>query len=488
MTQRASAKQTKHAARDEPPRVVGRYELLHAIASGGMATVYLGRACGAAGFQRLVAVKCCHPHFRTDQDFVSMFLDEARLAARIHHPNVVPTLDVGEDDELSLYMVMEFVDGYSLWDLLKTGKKHGMLMPVGVALRIMIDALNGLHAAHELCDATGAPLNLVHRDVSPQNILVGTDGVSRILDFGIAKAESRLTITREGTIKGKLTYMAPEQYGVTDDTGKHHSITRRADIYSAGVVLWESLTGKRLFYGESDAHTLRLKLHSSPAPPSTIVPAIPQDLDALVLKALEHDPEKRFSTALEFAEVLEDCGVKVPPARAVAQYLAEVLHERIEERRTLLRTLAATPPLEDTASKRVQTIAVNAETTQVEFEPMPVPLHRRRGIVITAAVVLLSVAAMGLTYALWRPGSSVSIARPPTTHPASVPAAHPPEPAPQTSSSPPHVQTSEASVNAAPANQGQQIRRRPEPRPERRQQGPARPAPRRTRPYRPTFL
>ena len=176
-----------------------------------------------------------------------MFLDEARLAARIHHPNVVSTLDVGEGEQL--YLVMEYIEGDRISGLIKAAARKGERVPVPVTLRIMIDVLSGLHAAHELRDHQGHPLNIVHRDVSPQNILVGVDGVTRITDFGIAKAEARLTVTREGQVKGKMSYMAPEQLSSTN-------VNRRADVYAAGVVLWEALTGRRLFRADTEAETL----------------------------------------------------------------------------------------------------------------------------------------------------------------------------------------------------------------------------------------
>src|SRR5262245_48253371 len=178
----------------------GRYETLRAIASGGMATIYLGRALGAGGFERLVAIKVMHPHIADDPDFVAMFLDEARLAARVRHPNVVATIDVqqlehadgGQGTGTQLFIVMEYIEGPSLQLLQKEARKDSKLMPLGVMLRIFLDALAGLHAAHELVDSDGTSLNFVHRDVSPQNLIVGTDGVTRITDFGVARAESRL--------------------------------------------------------------------------------------------------------------------------------------------------------------------------------------------------------------------------------------------------------------------------------------------------------
>jgi len=187
---------------------LGRYETIRAVASGGMATVHLARALGAGGFERLVAIKVLHPHIQSEPDFVAMFLDEARLAAQVRHPNVVPTIDVSTDP---LFLVMEYVEGPSLHAVQRDLRRQNKVVPLEVALRITLDLLAGLHAAHELTDSSGTLLNFVHRDVSPHNILLGVDGVTRITDFGVARAESRLSSTRGGQVKGKLAYMAPEQ-------------------------------------------------------------------------------------------------------------------------------------------------------------------------------------------------------------------------------------------------------------------------------------
>ncbi len=309
-------------------RRLGRYELLYEIASGGMATVYLARVVGMKGFERVVAVKCCHPHLRHDEDFATMFLDEARLAAQIHHPNVVATLDVGDDG--ALYLAMEYVEGDRLLGLWKAARKRGERIPIGVSLRLMMDALNGLHAAHELKDADGVPLNLVHRDVSPQNILVGVDGAARITDFGIAKAEQRATVTREGQIKGKVSYMAPEQFVAG-------AVTRRADVFAAAIVLWEMLTGHRLFRADSDAETLNMVLHGTMPPASKHAPEVTPELDAVLGKALEREPANRYATAADFADALETCGVKIATGRIVASYVEGLIGPAVEQRRAILQ-------------------------------------------------------------------------------------------------------------------------------------------------------
>jgi len=310
----------------EPPaqsRRIGRYEVLGEIASGGMATVYLSRSIGAKGFSRLVAIKRLHPHLEAEDDFVQMFLDEARLAARIRHPNVVATLDV-EDSE-GLYIVMEYIEGVTLLMLWRQAAKLGERMPVPVAARILLDTLGGLHAAHELLDDNGEFLGLVHRDVSPQNILLGVDGVARITDFGIAKASSRLTMTRDGQLKGKISYMAPEQT-------KRVEIDRRVDLFAMGVVAWEVLAGKRLFSGESDVEVLNQLLFEPIPRLKDHAPSVPSGLEQVVMRALDRDPQQRWSTAHEFADGIERAMKPLGgPAnhRTVATYLQKISGERI---------------------------------------------------------------------------------------------------------------------------------------------------------------
>jgi serine/threonine-protein kinase len=290
---------------------LGRYTILDRLASGGMATVYVGRQGGAAGFERLVAIKLCHEHLRNNKTFASMFLEEARLAARVRHPNVVATLDVSAGDPL--YLIMEYVEGESLSLLARRARRRGSHLPMEVSLRMMMDALAGLQAAHECVGPDGRPLGLVHCDISPQNILVGVDGTARITDFGIARAAAHLP-EDGGVIKGKLAYMAPEQISAGP-------ITQRADVFSAGVVLWELLTGEKLFRGDDDAAIIRAALHRPIPPPSALRPNISQSLDAIVLRAAQRDPARRFPSALEFLSALERLPLSLPSARAVGEYV-----------------------------------------------------------------------------------------------------------------------------------------------------------------------
>ncbi len=281
-----------------PGTRLGRYEIIADIASGGMATVFLGRALGAAGFQRLVAIKCLHPHVAKDAEFVGMFMDEARLAARIRHPNVVPTLDL-ENGPDGLFLVMEYVEGDSLLSLLKLTSRAGRKIPAPIAIRIVLDVLAGLEAAHDLTGSRGEPLRIVHRDVSPHNILVGVDGIARITDFGIARAEERISATREGQVKGKLAYMAPEQ-----TSGE--TVDMRADLFAAGTVLWETLAGRRLFGGQTDGEVVRALLVNAIPRLKSEWPEGPDALDSVCSKALERERDKRYANAHQFAEALTE--------------------------------------------------------------------------------------------------------------------------------------------------------------------------------------
>ena len=316
-------------------RTIGRYALHSEIASGGMATVYFGRLLGPVGFSRTVAVKQLHPHFSKDPDFVAMFLDEARVAARIHHPNVIQTVDVvvtgGE-----LFLVMDYLPGESLARLLRALTKSGERIPVDIACTIMSNVLHGLHAAHEAKDERGEPLDIVHRDVSPSNVMVGVDGVARVLDFGVAKAVGSLHTTREGSLKGKLAYMAPEQIEGT--------VTRQSDIYAAAVVLWEALTGRRLFEGEEVA-VLAKVLGGVIPPPSSVAPGLSKSLDELTLRGLARQPEQRFATAREMALALEACATFTPPSK-VGEWVSGIAAEALARRRDLvaaMESVAGTP-------------------------------------------------------------------------------------------------------------------------------------------------
>jgi len=262
-----------------------------------MATVHFGRLSGPVGFSRTVAIKRLHPQYAKDPEFVTMFLDEARLCGRIRHPNVVPTLDVVAT-EGEIFIVMEYVAGEALSKLMKTAQARNIPIPPRVAATIISSVLHGLHSAHQTKDEHGRELGIVHRDVSPQNILVGSDGTSRVLDFGVAKAAGRIQTTRDGQVKGKIAYMPPEQLsgGI---------VTRQSDIYAASVVLWEALTGQRLFDGETEAIVLVRAIEGKVDPPSAFNPQLDAATDTVVLRGLAREPTARFTTARDMALAIE---------------------------------------------------------------------------------------------------------------------------------------------------------------------------------------
>jgi serine/threonine-protein kinase len=317
-------------------RRLGRYEVLARLASGGMAGVYVARALGVAGFERLFAVKVLHPHLAHEQEFITMFLDEARLAARIRHPNVVPTIDISDTQDAGYYLVMDYIEGDHFGALLQKAYKLGTRLPTSIALRVAVDTLDGLAAAHNLTDENGRRINLVHRDISPHNIMVSTDGVARITDFGVAKAEVRLSTTRQGQFKGKLAYMSPEHAS----TGE---CDQRSDLFSVAIILWESLTGRRLFRAENQAATLN-KICIEPIPmPSSVDPAL-APFDEVLERGLARDPAQRYQTAEEFAEAIEEraetLGGLANP-RSVAKLVREYAAEKIERDRELIRVAIA---------------------------------------------------------------------------------------------------------------------------------------------------
>jgi serine/threonine-protein kinase len=391
-----------------PGTVLGeRYEVLGTIASGGMAVVSLARTRAASGFRRVVAVKTCLPHLRSDREFVSMFLDEARLAALIHHPNVVATLDLGEDEPRpgragALYLVMEYVEGETLSAVLRRGR-----IPAAVALRIVLDGLAGLQAAHELVDEDGASLEVVHRDISPQNLIVGLDGIARVMDFGIAKARSRSTTTEEGVVKGKLAYMSPEQLSGA------RSLDRRADLFAMGVVLWELLTGQRLFRGQTPQETISNVVHAPIAAPSEVEPESPPELDPVVLRALSRDARDRHATARELIAAILRSGARVAEADEVAALMESRFGATLRERRSSLlrgessgaiRSLPSAPipasaPLEPGTAHESSAVQRTARATGFSA------LHGRRGASAAAAIAIMAGCGVVAAWALGAPGA-----------------------------------------------------------------------------------
>jgi serine/threonine-protein kinase len=304
-----------------------RYVLHDPIGSGGMATVHIGQLHAPLGFTRTVAIKRLHPALSHQPEFAAMLVDEARITARVRHLNVIPTLDVFlENGECML--VMEYVEGESLGKLLRSASQAQTPAPVGVVSAVLAGVLHGLHAAHVAKSGSGEPLNIIHRDVSPQNILVGSDGIARVFDFGVAKALGRLQQTRAGEFKGKLPYLAPEQFG-------EGAPDRRVDVYAASVTLWEALTTRRLFDGGSEEEVFGKILQSRVPAPSELRPGLPPALDELVLRGLSRAPAARFGSAEEMALALERAA---PPAtaREVSAWLYSLASEALAKRALLV--------------------------------------------------------------------------------------------------------------------------------------------------------
>lgn len=359
-----------------PPLAIGRYVLHDVIASGGMASVHFGRLIGTGGFSKTVAIKRLHRKFTTEASFRSMILEEARLAARIRHPNVVPPLDVlSEAGELLL--VMEYVHGESFSRLLKHATSEGGRVPVDISAAVLSNVLHGLHAAHEARDERGKALDIVHRDVSPQNIIVGVDGTARIIDFGIAKAVTSRHITASNIVKGKLPYVSPEQLD-------GEKATRRTDVYAATVVFWEALAGRRLFNG-TDAQILKAITAMEIPPPSSLNPDVTPAIDAVVRQGMARDPAQRFASARDMALAVEHALHLATPT-VVGGWVEELAAEALADR---ARNLAAVergirPDEETTTDPTLRTEAL------VELPVTPVGSPRARAAASTRPRALMS--------------------------------------------------------------------------------------------------
>ena len=343
------------------PTLVGRYAIYDAIAAGGMASVHLARLGAKGGFKRTVAIKRMHKQFAADPEFVAMFLDEARLAARIRHPNVVPTLDVVALDG-ELFLVMEYVEGESLAHLLRAAREAREPPSLPIVAGIFVGVLQGLHAAHEAKSDQGTPLGIVHRDVSPQNILVGTDGIARMIDFGVAKALTQVHTTREGQLKGKLAYMAPERL-------LGETTTRQTDIFAMAVVLWEALVGKRLFVANSLVEAV-LKIVDTPVVrPSSLVPGLPAALDDVVMRGLERDVTKRWMTAMDMVEALE-ATTQPATSRAIGQWVQTLAPNRLATRAHLVARIESDHSVEPRTSEppRGEIIATPIPEVPIDVE------------------------------------------------------------------------------------------------------------------------
>ena len=442
------------------PRDIGRYTIWKAIGAGGMATVHLGTQRGDAGFSRTVAVKRLNEAAALDPEFAVMLLDEARLAARVRHPNVIPTLDVVRDSD-ELIIVMEYVHGASVARLIAGARARGEPIPLGVAAAIASETLHGLHAAHVARGDRGEPLGIVHRDVSPHNLLVGIDGVTRVIDFGIAKAAGRLHTTRDGQVKGKLAYMAPEQLD-------RQAVDARVDVYATAVTLWELLAGKRLWDGDNDGAVLFALLNNSVEPPSKWRSEVSSELDAIVMKALSSEPNERFATAQEFALSLERA-VPVATAHEIGQWVETVaapdlarLEEAIAETKTRHAASAAEDAFPAAGAMTIEPGGAtrSAVDVRVDVPDVVVPPRQKKlggGVVVAGGVALTIVAATGF-FAVSRTGRDAAAAAAPMVSAAAaapmvsavVPSPSSASPAPSGSTPPPAPSATPSVVSAPP--------------------------------------
>lgn len=344
----------------------GRYELLKRLAGGGMGEVFLARQRGLDGFQKLLVIKTLLPHLGDDDEFIAMFKDEARVSAQLIHPNICQVFEFDQVND-TYYMAMEYLRGEDLRRLWKACETRGTPLRVPLICRVIADAAAGLDFAHSLRNSAGEPYNIVHRDISPQNILVTFEGGVKIIDFGVAKAAGRAQHTRTGALKGKYSYMSPEQVAGGEIDG-------RSDIFALGIVLHELLTGRRLFKADSDVQTLARVREANVSPPSRLNPQLPPGLDDIVLKALAKDPDDRFRTAQEFRLALEDwlVGGRMSASSAhLAEFLKVVYAERLDKESRLGPLMGdvglSAPPGTATPSG-------NSPASSIELKS-PAPMH-----------------------------------------------------------------------------------------------------------------
>jgi serine/threonine protein kinase len=325
----------------------GRYELLRKIATGGMAELFLARAAGPEGFEKLLVVKLILPHLAASEEFVDMFLHEARVAVRLSHPNIVQIFDLGEA-EGTYFIAMEYIHGDDVRRLWKRSVEAGIPIPVPLACRIACDAAAGLDYAHKMVDSAGRPLQIIHRDVSPQNLLVSFEGAVKVADFGIAKASDRVSHTRTGVVKGKYSYMSPEQAA-----GK--AIDQKTDQFALGVVLYELLTRKRLFKRPTEVETITAVAECKVLPPSQVDPRVPDELDRIVLTALARRPEDRYPDLAAMRQALEDwfLAERQPGSTAHLQaYLSSLYADRLERERASGGLLLDAEPSSSASARR----------------------------------------------------------------------------------------------------------------------------------------
>jgi serine/threonine protein kinase len=385
------------------PATLGRYEVVGHLASGGMAEIFLGRLRGPRGFEQAVVIKRVLPSLGRTKEFVDMFVDEANIVAAVRHPNVVAVHELGHEGE-ELFLVMEYLEGESIGSLLRRLWTGGEVLDRRLAIHIIAQACAGLHAAHELTDENGDPRDLVHRDVTPQNVFVTYGGEVKVLDFGIAKAHNRHTKTDAGQVKGKLGYMSPEQC-----FGK--PLDRRTDIFALGTLLYELTTSRRLFRRETELETLKLITEMAVVSPSAVLPDYPPALEAICMRALERRREDRYATAAEMRkDLLGVLASSVPPAGAplveeeLSALMRRVFSDRMAEKQEMLRrvrsgtTLTSLPIAEVDEANDVPAIDEGSSTRSTFTTPTPRRAGRLGRSLAIGASVAIAAAVLYSTY------------------------------------------------------------------------------------------
>lgn len=335
----------------------GKYSLLDRIAVGGMAEIFLARQAGLEGFEKLIVIKRIRPHLSKQPNFVKMFLNEAKLAAQLNHPNIVQIYDLGKIGE-SYFIAMEYIFGRDMRRIIPKADQMGIPFPMVYALKIASSVCEGLYYAHQKTDLYGSPLNIVHRDITPENIFVSFDGTVKVLDFGIAKAANQIEQTRAGEIKGKLSYMSPEQC-------MGQPLDQRSDLFSLGVVLYEWLTGFRLFTGESEVAILKNITEGKIYRPSYFKADIPEGVENILMKALEKDREKRYQTAWDFQYDLDQFLSQyefTPSNIHLSNFLKQLFFDELEDEKNRLAEARRADALEE---------VISAAEVISELEPLP---------------------------------------------------------------------------------------------------------------------
>jgi serine/threonine-protein kinase len=382
------------------PKRIGRYEILGELAAGGMAEILLARVSGPGSFRRALVIKRILRSYAGTELFVRMFLDEARIVASLQHPNVVHVQELGEH-EGEAFLVMEYVAGENAASLLKRAVAANQPLDPRLAAHVMAEAAAALHAAHELVDDEGRPQHLVHRDVSPQNLLVSYDGHVKLVDFGVAHFAQRSTKTVPGELKGKFEYMSPEQ-------GLGRDLDRRSDLFSAGIVLYELSTGRRLFKRPSVVKTIDAICREPVTPPSRVLPGYPPALEAIVMRALAKDPNDRFATGAELRRALLEVVRDLPnPVEALSEKMHALFADRIAEKNEMLRhvdagdAVAYVPPGETDESVDVPTAPETVVDAAVPA--LPPPRSSRTSALSLLLVLAIAVAAVAVFVAMRSP-------------------------------------------------------------------------------------